>query len=257
MPDRALRCRSVSLARPAGNPFARDGGCLSGSYSLHRCGAGMTLEAYRVALEPFYQPLGDEIEMFRPPSERIPVMLKGPPVRQDAFRRVHGLAARQARWSRWLPRGFDRERSRRPLSARRRGHRWIDGPLTRAVARRHLLSRRNRRGAQRHHGHHPSADRCAPHPAAGEAGRDRGRTPIPARHLLQSRLPERAEGPQAIDQAALHRDRLRLSAAAVETEIVRPGVRRRRSAVRRLVRIGDARATFRVTAWTKVHRPAC
>jgi nitric oxide reductase NorQ protein len=39
----------------------------------------MTLEAYRVATEPFYQPLGDEIEIYLAAfSERLPVMLKGP-----------------------------------------------------------------------------------------------------------------------------------------------------------------------------------
>jgi nitric oxide reductase NorQ protein len=39
----------------------------------------MTLEAYRVAVEPFYQPLGDEIEIYSAAfSERLPVMLKGP-----------------------------------------------------------------------------------------------------------------------------------------------------------------------------------
>ena len=39
----------------------------------------MTLEAYRVAAEPFYQPLGDEIEIYLAAfSERLPVMLKGP-----------------------------------------------------------------------------------------------------------------------------------------------------------------------------------
>ena len=39
----------------------------------------MTLEAYRVAVEPFYQPLGDEIEIYLAAfSERLPVMLKGP-----------------------------------------------------------------------------------------------------------------------------------------------------------------------------------
>src|SRR4029079_11172019 len=38
-----------------------------------------TLEAYRVAVEPFYQPLGDEIEIYLTAfSERLPVRLKGP-----------------------------------------------------------------------------------------------------------------------------------------------------------------------------------
>jgi nitric oxide reductase NorQ protein len=39
----------------------------------------MSLESYRIASEPYYQPLGDEIETFTAAyNERLPVMLKGP-----------------------------------------------------------------------------------------------------------------------------------------------------------------------------------
>lgn len=39
----------------------------------------MTLDAYRVTSEPFYQAVGDEIAIFEAAySERLPVMLKGP-----------------------------------------------------------------------------------------------------------------------------------------------------------------------------------
>ncbi len=39
----------------------------------------MNLESYRIASEPYYQPLGDEIETFTAAyNERLPVMLKGP-----------------------------------------------------------------------------------------------------------------------------------------------------------------------------------
>jgi nitric oxide reductase NorQ protein len=39
----------------------------------------MTLEFYRIATEPYYRPLGDEIEVFTAAyCERLPVMLKGP-----------------------------------------------------------------------------------------------------------------------------------------------------------------------------------
>jgi nitric oxide reductase NorQ protein len=39
----------------------------------------MTLESYRIATEPYYQPLGNEIEIFTAAyHERLPVMLKGP-----------------------------------------------------------------------------------------------------------------------------------------------------------------------------------
>jgi MoxR-like ATPase len=39
----------------------------------------VNLDAYRIASEPFYQPVGDEIAVFEAAfSERLPVMLKGP-----------------------------------------------------------------------------------------------------------------------------------------------------------------------------------
>jgi len=39
----------------------------------------MTLESYRIAAEPYYQPLGNEMEIFTAAyHERLPVMLKGP-----------------------------------------------------------------------------------------------------------------------------------------------------------------------------------
>ena len=39
----------------------------------------MSLDPYRIAAEPYYQPQGNEIETFRAAyTERLPVMLKGP-----------------------------------------------------------------------------------------------------------------------------------------------------------------------------------
>jgi nitric oxide reductase NorQ protein len=39
----------------------------------------MTLDAYRISAEPYYEPLGDEVEIFAAAyAERLPVMLKGP-----------------------------------------------------------------------------------------------------------------------------------------------------------------------------------
>ena len=39
----------------------------------------MNLDSYRIASEPFYQPVGDEIGVFEAAfAERLPVMLKGP-----------------------------------------------------------------------------------------------------------------------------------------------------------------------------------
>ena len=51
---------------------------------------------------------------------------------------------------------------------------WLDGPLTLAAqARRHLLPRRDHRGAAGHGRRHPSADRRPADPAARQDGRDR------------------------------------------------------------------------------------
>ena len=39
----------------------------------------MNLDAYRIAAEPYYQPLGNEMATFQAAyAERLPVMLKGP-----------------------------------------------------------------------------------------------------------------------------------------------------------------------------------
>ena len=39
----------------------------------------MNLDPYRIALEPYYEPLGNEIDAFKAAyAERLPVMLKGP-----------------------------------------------------------------------------------------------------------------------------------------------------------------------------------
>ena len=58
----------------------------------------MNLDPYLIASEPYYQPLGNEIEAFKAAyAERLPVMLKGPTgLRQDPLCRAHGLAPRQA-----------------------------------------------------------------------------------------------------------------------------------------------------------------
>ena len=39
----------------------------------------MNLDPYRIATEPYYEPLGNEIDAFKAAyAERLPVMLKGP-----------------------------------------------------------------------------------------------------------------------------------------------------------------------------------
>src|SRR5260370_522290 len=79
-PARTLRWRSVILSARAATPI-REGTValgLGADPSLpaedHR-----NLDPYRIATEPYYQPLGSEIEIFSSAySERLPVMLKGP-----------------------------------------------------------------------------------------------------------------------------------------------------------------------------------
>ena len=178
----------------------------------------MNLDPYRIATEPYYEPLGNEIEVFEAAyAERLPVMLKGPTgcgktrfVEHMAWRLGKPLitvAAHEDMTAADLAGRYLLEPDRNRLARR---------PADLAVRyRRDLLSRRNRRGPAGHHRGDPSADRCAADSAAGEAQRDRVRASrLPAHDLLQSRLPERGQGSEGIDQAALRRDRFRLSAAA-------------------------------------------
>ena len=95
---------------------------------------------------------------------------------------------------------------------------WMDGPLTRAVrCGAYLLPRRGRRGPQGHHRGDPLAHRPSPDAADREdGGAPRGAPRLPARHLLQPRLPERAEGPEAVDPPALRQPRVRLPGVDIE-----------------------------------------
>ena len=110
----------------------------------------------------------------------------------------------------------------------------MDGPLTPSRAPRgDLLPGRGRRGAQGHHRRHPRAHRPPPDPADREDGRAAPRPPrLPARHLLQPRLPERAQGPQAVDPPAVRQPRVRLPGRRRRGDDHRPRGRRRRRAVR-------------------------
>jgi hypothetical protein len=56
------------------------------------------VDQYRIAQEPYYRAVADEVELFEAAySVRMPMMLKGPDrLRQDPLRRIHGLQARQA-----------------------------------------------------------------------------------------------------------------------------------------------------------------
>ena len=105
---------------------------------------------------------------------------------------------------------------------------WVDGPLTRAVRRgRDLLPRRGGRGAQGRDRRPPPAHRRPPAAAARAHGRAaRGAARVHARRLLQPRLPEHAEEPEAEHAAALRRDRVRLPPRrSAEAAIVAAGER--------------------------------
>ena len=172
-------------------------------------------------------------------------------LRQDALRRVHGGTAAVARPQRRRRRHLITVACHEDLTGSDLVGRyliegdetvWIDGPLTQAVqARRHLLPRRGRRGAQGHDRPDPPADRPPPHPADRQEGRDpRGAPRLPARHLLQPRLPERAEGPEALDPPALRHHRVRLPAARQGGADHRARERRRRWSTRStLAKLGE------------------
>ena len=56
------------------------------------------VEEYSLTEEPYYVPVGDEIELFEAAyHSKIPVLFKGPDgMREDALRRVHVLPDGQA-----------------------------------------------------------------------------------------------------------------------------------------------------------------
>ena len=136
-------------------------------------------------------------------------------LRQDALRRAHELAPEAHAGDRRLPRGPDRVGPGRQVHPARRRDDLAGRPAHhRGQGRRDRLPGRGRRGAQGHHRRHPPAHRRPAHPAAREEGRDRrGAGRVPAGDQLQPGLPVGAEGPQALDQAAVRGDRVRLPAA--------------------------------------------
>ena len=171
---------------------------------------------------PYYLTIGDEARIFTAAyNARLPILLKGPTgcgKTRFVEHMAHQLASLDGRPERAdygrVPRGSDRQRSRRTLSDYRRrdglGRRAVDAG--RAPGR-YLLSRRNRRSAQGHHRPDPSAVRPSAHPADREARRDaRGACRLFAGDFVQSGLPEHPEKPEAFDPPAFRHDRIRLSA---------------------------------------------
>ena len=171
--------------------------------------------ARMIEREPYYEPVGGEIALFEAAyASQMPVLLKGP-TGCGKTRFMEHMAWR-------LKRPLITVSCHDDLTAADLVGRylitsnetvWVDGPLARAVRmRRHLLSRRNRRSAQGHDGGDPPARRRPPHAADGKARRTAARAAgVPARDVLQPRLPERAEGTETEHAPALCRDRIRLS----------------------------------------------
>ena len=196
----------------------------------------MTLEAYRVALEPFYQPLGNEIEIYLAAfSERLPVMLKGP-TGCGKTRFVEHMAWRLGKPLITVAAHEDMTAS--DLAGRYLlepgGTVWHDGPLTLAV--RHgaicyldeIVEARQDTTVVIH----PLTDarRILPLEKHNEI--------VPAHADFQMTISYNPGYQSAVKdlkelhEAALSRDRLRLSHGRHRSQNHRPGVRRRRSAVR-------------------------
>ena len=176
------------------------------------------VEDFRLTKEPYYLPLGNEVELFESAYHaRLPVMLKGP-TGCGKTRFVEHMSWRLERTlvtvachedltatdlvGRYLLRGDETIWHGRAADDGRQG-------------RRHLLPRRDRRGAQGHHRRHPPAHRRPAHPAASR--RTGEIVAAPDEFLLvisyNPGYQIGAQGPQALTTPALRGDRVRLPAA--------------------------------------------
>ena len=123
--------------------------------------------------EPFYQPTGNEQQIFESAwQRRLPVLLKGPTgCGKTRFVEYMAWQLEASAGHRRLPRRPDHRRPGRPLPDRRRRNRLDGWPADRCGARgRDLLSRRDRRGAQGHHRGHPPAGRQPARAAVDKRG---------------------------------------------------------------------------------------
>ncbi len=164
---------------------------------------------------PYYEPQGNEVAVFEAAYRKAAAGdAEGPNrLRQDALSRVHGVPVEAPARHRVVPRGPDQLGPGRTLPAGRRGNR-VAGRAAhpRGEGGRDLLPRRDRGGAHRLDGRDPLAHRPpAPAHDREEGPGDRGARGLHAGDLLQPRLPDGAEGSQALHQAALHRAQLRFS----------------------------------------------
>ena len=140
------------------------------------------IEEYVISEEPYYLPLGDEVEIFQAAyHQRVPVLLKGPTgtgktrfVEHMSWRLGEDLKV--ARPVVTPDASANGEPASLPLVTvachedltasdligryllDRDGTRWQDGPIdARREVGRHLLPGRSRRGTQGHYRHHPPA----------------------------------------------------------------------------------------------------
>ena len=222
----------------------------------------MELDDFRIGEEPYYRAIGDEVRLFTAAyAERMPIMLKGP-TGCGKTRFVEYMAWRLERPLVTVACHEDMTASdlvgRYLLDAQ--GTVWHDGPLTIAV--RHgaicyldeIVEARQDTTVVIH----PLTDdrRVLPLEKRGELVRAH-----PDFQLVISYNPgyqSGSQGPQGIDQAALWRDRLRLSA------VDRRGRDRRARGRHRAQGGGEvgcesasARAISRVMASTRAPRRAC
>ena len=175
-----------------------------------------------------YYSNGNEVQLFEQAyHQRLPVMLTGPTgCGKTRFVEHMGAAAATARGHHQLPRRPHQLRSRRPLHGDRR-RRGVDRRAAHqsGQGRRDLLPGRGRGGTPRLAGHPALAHRPPPRSVSGP-GRRGGRSAgdVHARVLVQPRLPQLAQGAQAVLPSAVRH-------AADEVSAARPRGRgdRRRS----------------------------
>ena len=175
------------------------------------------VEDFRLTKEPYYLPLGNEVELFESAYHaRLPVMLKGP-TGCGKTRFVEHMSWRLKRTLVTVACHEDLTASDLVGKYTLRGDEtiWQDGPLTTAVKAGGIAyldevveARKDTTVVI-----HPLTDdrRMLPLEKKGEIVR--GARRVPAGDLVQPGLPVGAEGPQALDQAALRGDRVRLPAA--------------------------------------------
>ena len=204
-----------------------------GPITLYRSWA---VEEYRAAEEPYYVAVEDEVQLFRAAWEsKLPVLLKGP-TGCGKTRFVEYMAYHLNRPMVVVKDGREQieQESNLPLVTvachedltasdlvgryllEGEETHWIDGPLTRAVKAGAICYLDEIVEARKDTTVliHPLTDHRRILPIEKKSQLLQARRRLPAGHLLQPRLSERAQGSQAEHAPALHLDRIRLSRRA-------------------------------------------